>query len=508
MRLRNTLKNLVWNFMGQLALILAGLLVKRVLLQTIGTEKIGLNYLFTDVVGLLSIAELGLTSIIGYHLYEPLANKDEIRIIKIMGFYRRAYHGVGGAVILIGIAMMPFLNYIVGDTTIDDGYIRIAFLLFILRTVEAYFFSYKSILPNADQKAYIILIIETITTIIHSIISVFVILYTKNYLYVLFLEIIKKVINDLIMIQIVNRRYPYIKDDQKISLEREEIKIVGRNIKDAFLSKASRIIVLTTDNIVMSVFLGLRIIGLFSNYTLVLYTIQSMLNELISSAQASIGNLMVKETEETVYFIVKKMTFISFFLVSICGCCLFLLTTPFISIFFGSEYIMNKIVVLICVFNIYLDIMQKAMIQLSDAGGLFRYSRRINITSCLINVVLSLIGVNIFGIAGVLLATLFSRMIEYSLRIRTNFRQILKISSKNYLLKIILFLFIFILELCFCNILSSYVHINNPYIQFIVYAVIAGMIPLIINTVIFYAGEEYQYMLRLIRMLLDRVVGR
>jgi O-antigen/teichoic acid export membrane protein len=120
MRLANTLRNLVWNFIMQLILIITGLLLKKILLDTIGTEKVGLNYVFNDITCLLSIADLGLTGIIAYHLYEPLVRKDELQIIKIMRFFQKTYAVIGCIVIALGLAIMPFLGLVIGDTTIDN----------------------------------------------------------------------------------------------------------------------------------------------------------------------------------------------------------------------------------------------------------------------------------------------------------------------------------------------------------------------------------------------------
>ena len=504
MRLGNTLRNLAWNFILQLTLIITGLLLKKILLDTIGTEKVGLNYVFNDIVCLLSIADMGLTGVVAYHLYEPLVRKDELQIIKIMQFFRKAYAVIGCSVMAVGIAILPFLGLIIGSTTIDYRYIYIIFLLFLLRNVEAYFFSYKTILPFADQKSYIAIAIDTITTILHSVISVFILLYTKNYIYVLALEIIKKMINDFIMIHIVNKKYPYIKTWKKVHLDRSEIKKIGLNIRQGFMGKASDMVISTSDNIIMTMFLGLRMTGLFSNYALVIYTIQTMLRQLVASAQASIGNLLITENKETVYSVIKKMTYISFFVASFCGCCLAQLTTPFVSMYFGAEYRLGRAVVIVCVFNIFLDIVQKAMLQLADAGGLFRQTKKINLISCGINVILSLVGVRVLGIMGILLGTLISRTIEFILRIKSNFKLILNVSCRNYLFKVIVYICIFALEIGITGALSYYVRLDNQVLHFTALGLISALLPLVLNTLIYRCTDEFSYMKDILRSLLKK----
>lgn len=504
MRLENTLKNLIWNFIGQLTLILTGLLLKKVLLDTIGTEKVGLNYVFNDLVGFLTIAELGLTNIVAFHLYGPLERRDEIQIAKIMRFFRKFYVVIGTTVILLGFAILPFLKVILGDTQLDYTYILIIFILFLLRDTEGYFLSYKSILPYADQKAYIVLIADAITAFIHTILSIFIILYTKNYIYVMMLEILRKVVKDLVVNYIVDRKYPFIKNKLKVPLEREEVKEIGQEVRQGFIGKASSMMIATSDNVIMTMFLGLSVTGLFSNYTLVLYTVQTMLRQLVSSAQASIGNLLLSEKSEVVYSVIKKMTFMAFFITSFCCCCLVQLTTPFVSMYFGEQYVLGSFVVLVCIFNIFLDILQKPMLHLADAGGLFQQTKRINLTSCIINIILSIIGVRILGIAGILLGTLISRLIEFFMRIQSNFKIILKTGSMNYMLSIMGYMFIFVLEIGITEVLRYPIRMLNPVSYFVVIGLISAFVPVIMSILLFRRSEEYSYMKDMFRLILKR----
>lgn len=507
MRLTNTLRNMIWNLAAQFTLILTGILFKRVLLNTIGTEKVGLNYVLNDIVGLISIFELGLIGVIAYYLYEPLAKGNTLQIIKILSFFRKAYAVMGAIVIAVSLGVMPFLSYIIGNTSIKPEYIYFAFLLFLLRNTEGYFFSYKQILAYADQKSYIVLFINIITNIVYFIGSVFVILYTRNYLYVLFLEFIKKIITDFILMHIINRWYPYINTKITIPLEKSEVDKIGKDMKNASISNVSKALILTSDNIIMTIFLGLYTTGLFSNYTMVIYTIQIMLQQVISSAQASIGNMMVTENKEVIYSVTRKITFISFFIVSISGNCLMQLTTPFISLFFGEEYVLSQFVVLICIFNIYLDIMQRVMIQLSESGGLFHQIKKINFMSCMINIILSIIGVKVLGITGVLLGTMISRTIEYSLRIKVNFKELLNLSPIEYSLQNAAYLVIFIFELGITHLICYYINISNPLMGFVTFGVIAGAIPVIINVLFYRTTKEFAYMLELIQMMVHKSPG-
>ena len=506
MRLKNTMSNVFWNIANQIALIIAGLFIKRILIHTLGTEKLGLNYLFEDMLNVMAIAEVGLTGIVAYHLYEALALQDEIRCMKIINFFRKAYLGIGIIVLMVGVCLIPLLPFFIGNTEMDYLYINLVFILMLLRNTEEYFLSYKSILAVANQKGYLVIRVDVISNIIASALSFVAIIATKNYLYLLMLEITRKIIRDLIVSHMVDGMYPFIKNYKNYSLGKEDIRKIGHDIRHAFIGKVSTAVIYATDNIIISKGLGLRITGLFSNYTLVLYAVQTLLVQVVLSAQASVGNLLVLENTKTVDKVIGKLTFMSFFLVSISGCLLMTLTTPFVSIFFGKEYVLEQVVVFICVCNIYLEIIQKPMIQLANAGGLFREIKIISLISCGINLVLSIIGINLFGIAGVLLGTFISRMVEVILRIKSNYSQIINISSISYYLKMMFYLLVYLGEVVLSYHVCNYINTNQEWSDFIIKTVISAIIPFAINVLIFCRTEEFAYGVGLIKMIfIDRI---
>ncbi|MFZ7121847.1 MAG: lipopolysaccharide biosynthesis protein [Eubacteriaceae bacterium] len=505
MRLFNSLRNTFWNFIGQIILIFAGLFMKRVLLQTVGIENIGLNYLFNDIVILISIAELGLSGIIAYRLYDPLATGNEIKVKQIMDFFRKVYAFIGLIVIMLGFGLIPFLGYLVGETTLPYNYIIIVFVLFLIRSVEGYFFSYKQILIFADQKGFIITVVDIFTSIIYTIISIIVLLYTKNFIYVIVFEIIKKIINDIIIIGIVNKQYPFITKKDIKALEKLEIKMIIIDIKNAFISRMSKVVVRATDNIVISIFLGISTTGIFANYALLFDTIVNLLYQLITSIQASVGNLLVEEKREVIYSVLRKTTFISFFMVSICGCCLLQLSTPFVALWFGSKYTLAENIVWISVFNIFLHGTQLAIAQFADAGGLFEQNKKIDTMGCIINLILSIIGVALYGIVGVLIATFIAIALELYLRIRLVFMEILNIDYSRYIKQILLYFMFFTIEVVAVWVIGKSIYIQNPILEFVIYGFIAAIVPLIINIIVFRSSEDFIYMIDIIKMFFNKI---
>lgn len=504
LRLFNSMRNSYWNFIGQILLIFSGLFLRRQLLLTLGLQKIGLNYLFNDIVALISIAELGITGIIAFHLYKPLSLGEVNKVKQLMDLFKKVYIILGFSVLIIGCCIIPFLPSLVGETKLSSGYIAIVFLMFLLRSVEGYFLSYKQLLLHADQKSYIIFIVDIITTLIYTVIALFVLWLTKSFVLVISLEILKKAINDIIIMKIVNKRYSFMARKDVPNLEIKEIKKILANVKDTFVSNISKSVINATDNIIISIFLGIKITGYYAGYAMILKTIEKVIKELLESVQGSIGNLLVEEKGELIYSVLKKMTFISFFLVSISGCCLILLTTPFISMWFGKEYIMAEMVVWVCVVNIFLYILQLGVIQYANAGGLFKDSKVIDIIGAALNVVLSIIGVKLFGIVGVFVATFISRGIEFILRINLVFSKILEISQNRYLLEIFGYFIVFLAESIVLLYLSSYMNIQNLLLSFFAFGLLAVFVPLSINILIYFRTENYKYMMHIIKSFIFR----
>lgn len=509
MRLFNSMRNTSWNFVCQILLIFAGLFLKRVLLQTLGTEKIGLNYLFTDVVSLISIAELGLTSIIAYHLYEPLAKGNEYKVKQIMNFFQKTYKVLGSIVLLVGFSIIPFLGHLTKETSLSFTYIAVVFALFILRSAEGYFLSYKQLLLYADQKNYMIAIIDIVTTIIYSVLSIIVLWYTRSFIYVIILEIIKKIINDLILIRTVNKKYPYMLKKNVPPIEKSDIKIISTDVKNTFISTICSAIISATDNIVLFIYFGMNTIGLFSNYDMVLKIVKQVLVQLLQSVQASVGNLLVIEKGEVIYSVLRKITFISFFMVSVCGCVLIQLITPFVSLWFGKSYVMVEAIVWVCVFNVFLYIMQLGFIQYAVAAGLFKETKKIDLMGCIINVVLSIIGVKIIGIVGVFLATSIARSIEFIFRIKlVHTKIIVEVDDSKHVIKILGFFLVFISEVIFLKIITNMINIQNPIGEFLLYGTIAVILPCLVNIVVYHSSEDFIYMIQIIKMFLNKKAMR
>ena len=211
MRTSNSIKNTIVSILMSAITILIGLITQKIFIEMLGTEYLGLNGLFTNILSMLAIAELGIGSAIIYSLYKPIAENNETKIKSLIEFYKKSYRIIAIIVLIIGLAVMPFLNIIVGETEIKEN-INILYLLFLFDTVASYLLTYKRSILYANQKTYIINIIHILYLILMNSLQIIMLIITKNYIIYLSIKIVFRILENVIITMIANRMYPYIKE--------------------------------------------------------------------------------------------------------------------------------------------------------------------------------------------------------------------------------------------------------------------------------------------------------
>ena len=208
MRTSYSIKNSISSIASNIIIMLLGFIAQTVFIKLLGSEYLGLNSLFLNIISMLSITELGISSAIIYNLYKPLNDDNKEDIKSLMLFYKKCYFVIAFIILVIGLIILPFLNIIVGTHNIEEN-IKIIFMLFISDSIFTYLFSYKRSLLIADQKNYVINITHIICLIILNIIQISILFIFKNYYIYLIISILFKVIENISISLIVNHKYPY-----------------------------------------------------------------------------------------------------------------------------------------------------------------------------------------------------------------------------------------------------------------------------------------------------------
>ena len=388
-RTKNSLINMIVSLSSNVVSIIIGFIAQAVFIKTLGNEYLGLNGVFSNVISMLCIVELGIGSAIIYNLYKPIANSDYETIKSLMRFYKKSYHIIGIIVLIIGILIIPFINYIIGNVTVNTN-IYIAYLLFLSDAVLSYFLSYKRSILYANQKNYYIQIIHIAYLLVLNILQIIFLIVTKNYYIYLVIKVSMRLIENIIISAIANRLYPFLLEKNVKILDKVIQLDIFKKIKALILHQISSFIISGTDNLIITKYLGLVQVGLYSNYNLIIKSVQTLTQQIIEATTPSVGNLLVTESVEKQFEVFKKMRFINFWIASFCGICLFEIMEPFITIWIGDKYLLSNVVLLILVINFYQKNMRNTYLTFKTTAGIFYEDRFVPIIESVLNIIISI----------------------------------------------------------------------------------------------------------------------
>lgn len=322
-RVSKTQNNLIASLVNNVIVTILGFATRTVFVHSLGLEYLGLNGLFSNVLSLLSLAELGVGSAITFSLYKPIAEKNEKKIQSLMWLYKRAYQIIGWVIFSIGIAIIPILKYIVNlDAGVEINYYVIYFMFLLNSVISYWFFAYRSVIIYAHQNGYILTRYETVFALVKSVVQFGVLILLKNFYIFLAVPIITGIIKNLIVSKIAGEQYPYINDKNVEHLPKKEKKEIFQNIYALSLFKISSVVYGATDNIIISTWIGTKVVGLFSNYTMITQLVSSYVNMFFQSMYASVGNLNASESILYKFTVYKRLDLLNFWIYTYCTICL------------------------------------------------------------------------------------------------------------------------------------------------------------------------------------------
>lgn len=504
MRTEKSIKNVIVAFISNFSNIIIGFISQAIFIKYLGEEYLGLNGLFSNLVSMLGIVELGLGSALIYHLYEPIAKKSIDEIKSLMQFYKKSYNIIALIITILGLLITPFLNFFV-ETSLNVN-IYIIFILFIIDIVFSYLLSYKRSILYGNQENYIVNAIHILYTLFMNISQIIVLIYSKNYFYYLIIKIISRILENIIITYIANKKYPYIKDKNAKKLDNEIKKDVFKKVKGLFLHKIGSYLVLGTDNIIISKFINLITVGIYSNYALISNGIKNLFSQIYYSITASVGNLLIEKEPEKSYDIYQKMLFMNYWLACFCSISFFIISKPFVTVWLGKNYILNNITVFFLMIQLFLDIFGYTIGSFKTGAGIFHEDRWIPLLQSIINIVVSVILVKSMGLTGVIIGTIVSQLLLYTYSYpKYVYEPIFKRNKLKYYKEMIQYLLLFLMTFTITVLLTKYININNSFIELIIYATICIIIPNIITILLFFRSKEFKYFINLIKSKIKKI---
>lgn len=410
MRTKNSIKNIIVALILNLISIIIGLISQKVFISSLGTEYLGINGLFTNIISMLGIVELGLGSAIIYNLYKPVADNNKKKIKSLMHFYKISYRIIAVVVTIIGLLIIPFLGLIVKDTNISENLI-IIYLLFLTDIVCSYLLTYKRSILYAYQKSYIINIVHIGYLLCMNLFQILILIYTKNYYLYLIIKIIARIIENIVITKIANKSYPILLEKDVIPLDKKTKKDIFTKIKALLLHKIGGFVVLGSDNIIISAFLGVNTVGLYSNYSMIINVLVNLSNQAFSAITASVGNLLVTSNNKKSFRVYKNISFANIWLAGFIAISLLVCMDSFVGIWLGKKYVLPISVLLVLCINLYLQITRYTNNSFKEAAGIYYEDRFIPIIESIVNIVMSIILLHYFGLAGVFMGTICSNLV-------------------------------------------------------------------------------------------------
>lgn len=467
-RTNNAIRNTVFGVVLKIYQILVPFLMRSVMIYLMGVEYLGLNSLFTSILQVLNLAELGVGSAMVFSMYKPIVEDDVKKICALERLYMIYYRYIGLAIAIVGICLMPFLPRLIKGKIPDGLNVYLLYGFNLGATVLTYwFFAYKNSIFQAHQRNDILAKITLLTNTIQYIIQVVVLWCFRNYYYYIIAMLISNVLNNILVAVSAKRIYPQYVARGKLS--KVEIHQINRRIKDLFTAKLGSTIVNSADTIVISAFLGLTALAMYQNYYFIMTAVMGGIQVFIYACLAGIGNSMITESLDKNYDDFKKLVFIINWITTVCVVCFACLYQPFIELWVGKQYLFDfKMVILMCIY-FYFVIMQQVIGLYKDAAGIWHQDRYRPLVASVINLLCNVILVQFWGIYAIVFSTILSYLlVAIPWIIKNVFQYVFKRSAFEYINISIQNIFFcgVITFVCFilCNVITN----TNSYVTLIV----------------------------------------
>ena len=407
-RTENSLRNLRYAALLNLALVLVNFIARRIFVTVLSEQYLGLNGTFTNVLSMLSIAELGVGTAITYSMYKPLAVRDEELLLSLMALYRRYYRVIGLVIAVLGVALTPLLPYLTYDLP-DIRNIRLIYLLFVLDSALSYALVYKQSLISADQKQYIVTAYRNLALMALAIVQSVLLILTGNYYVYLAAKIVSTVAINILLARRADRMYPFLKNRSPRPLPADVRAEISKNIRATLIHKLGTVVVFQTDNLLIAIFVGAVSVGIYSNYVMITAGLTTAYLLVFRSVTASVGNLCAEADRTHAREVFWELDLFTRWLYGFSAISLVVLLNHFIgSVWLTKDYLFPMELVLIISANFYVTGMRQSVLTYRDAMGLYWYDRYKAVFEAIINLVVSILLARRYGILGIFIGTFVS----------------------------------------------------------------------------------------------------
>lgn len=500
-RTKNATRNIIFGVILKAYQIVVPFLMRTALIYLMGVQYLGLNSLFTSILQVLNLAELGVGSAMIYSMYKPIAEDDNATICALMKLYRTYYRVIGLVIAVIGCILTPFIPKLISGDIPNGLNIYILYLLNLGATVLSYWlYAYKNSILQAHQRTDIVSKVMLVTSTIQYALQLLVLWVFKNYYFYVVVMLGTQAITNIATAVAADKLYPEFEPKGQVSVQ--EKKDINGRIKDLFTSKIGGIIYDSADTIVVSAFLGLTVLAVYQNYFYILNAITGLITVVFSACTAGIGNSIVVETKEKNYTDLSKFTFIICWISGFCSVCLLCLYQPFMELWVGKDLMLSFSAVICFVIYFFVRQLNSLFNTYKDASGMWHEDRFRPLAAALTNLVLNLILVQFLGIYGILISTVLAILCVGMPWLLHNLFTVIfeKKHLLNYLRKLLYYCIIIFASCVVTYYVCSKIN-YGAFMTLFIRGVICVIVPNLIYLIVFHKSIEFTESLLLVNKM-------
>ncbi|MCM1123767.1 MAG: polysaccharide biosynthesis protein [Eubacterium sp.] len=499
-RVRQAGKNIFFGYMSNFIIMIMGFLQRTVFIRVLDGTLLGVNTLYTDILSVLSLADLGIGSALNYSLYKPVADNDQEKVKSYMRLYKKAYLAIAGVIAAVGVALIPFLPYLVKNSQgIAEKELVLYYLIFLFNTVSTYFVAYKYSLANAQQRGYIQTNIATVTKIITVLAQIVILLATKNFLFFLLTQSAVELLQKIFVSVYFNRLYPYLRDRDVRKLPKEETDVVVTKTKALMFHKIGDVARLSTDSIIITYFMDVVWVGIVGNYTMIITYAANYVSVIFNSLISGFGNLVATESKEKQLAMFRVYRFVACWLYGFAAVGFWLLLTPLIAgLWLDEGWRLGQAVLTLILIDFYFKGGRVVLVNFKIAAGVFEQDKYLSLIQGGVNLVLSIVGIKYIGLAGVYVGTVVSGLLANLIQPVIVYRDCFGQNAWSYFRDSLKYLAVVVgVALCMVPV-KALVMSQVTIVAFIVMAVIVTLVYNGIFFLLFRKTREFEYLWNLI----------
>lgn len=498
-RTENASRNIFWGFFNKVVSLGLPFATRTVMIYAIGMQYVGLGSLFSSILQVLSFAELGIGSALVFSMYKPMAEGDDDKVSALLNLYKKTYRIIGIVILAAGLLIMPFLDYLVAGDLPEGINLQVLFSIYLINNLVGYFlFAYKQSLFSASQRVDLISKIGMLLQLISSTAQIIILLTVRNYYaYVAIIPIIT-ILNNITLGILADKQFPQYKCEGMISSD--EKKEIEKKVGGMLFQKIGGIVLTSVDTIVISSFLGLRLLALYQNYYFIITALNGFLTVIMQSIIPSVGNSIASESVDKNYDSFKKFNFLYYWVVTLFSSCLLALYIPFVELWVGVENTLPNSLVYLFVVYFFIHKWLDATFVYLEAIGIWWENRMVPLLAALMNLTVNLLLVNVIGLYGILLSTIISILLVYTPgNINALFKYYFKMPLMPFIKKQIIYLLVSIILI----VLNYYICIMISFENLFFTLLLRGIVSVIVTNTglsLFYMKTaEFKYLCNLIR---------